>query len=295
MKKIVILLSAILLITSCAIAQENMGARPIGMGGAFTGLADDANAIFVNPAGIGYLQGELASVSTKISEEDEYTVLGGVESTPIGSFGVGYISTAAPVTGVDASSYEDEGEAPVKEFSQTLLLTYARELNDFMVVPKFMGKLSIGSNLKFASSRVTNAKGLSSDKASGFDMDLAAAFKPNDRLTCGFSFRNLLGRGDGADEAALDVGAGVSARITDQLIFSVETSGVGMEVRPLKLLALRLGRNGDYSTAGIGINVEDVAFDYAYMDKEAPIHYVSISLAIGQEKEDLRQASLVSQ
>src|SRR5687767_15117466 len=31
------------------------GARALGMGGAFIGLADDATATFTNPAGLGYL------------------------------------------------------------------------------------------------------------------------------------------------------------------------------------------------------------------------------------------------
>ncbi|HHK42921.1 MAG TPA: hypothetical protein ENJ50_10925, partial [Planctomycetaceae bacterium] len=36
---------------------QNPGARARGMGGAFVGLADDATAAYVNPAGIAFLEG----------------------------------------------------------------------------------------------------------------------------------------------------------------------------------------------------------------------------------------------
>ncbi|RME27224.1 MAG: hypothetical protein D6800_05360, partial [Candidatus Zixiibacteriota bacterium] len=34
----------------------NLGARPVAMGGAFTGLADDINALYYNPAGLALLE-----------------------------------------------------------------------------------------------------------------------------------------------------------------------------------------------------------------------------------------------
>ena len=35
-----------------AFEELNIGARPQGLGGAFTAISDDANALFYNPAGI---------------------------------------------------------------------------------------------------------------------------------------------------------------------------------------------------------------------------------------------------
>jgi hypothetical protein len=39
-----------------ALFDIGMGARPLGMGGAFVGLADDENAVFYNPAGLAFLK-----------------------------------------------------------------------------------------------------------------------------------------------------------------------------------------------------------------------------------------------
>lgn len=46
-----------------AFLEADGGTRQIGMGGAFTGLADDANCVFYNPAGLMFLQGSQISIS----------------------------------------------------------------------------------------------------------------------------------------------------------------------------------------------------------------------------------------
>ncbi len=38
-----------------AFMDNGFGARPMGMGGAFSGIADDSNAAIWNPAGLGML------------------------------------------------------------------------------------------------------------------------------------------------------------------------------------------------------------------------------------------------
>jgi hypothetical protein len=298
MRKFVIILSAILLITSASLAQENMGARPIGMGGAFTGLADDVNAIFVNPAGIGYLRGEMASVSTKVSEGKEYTIIGGVEHTSFGSFGIGYVGTSSPLEDTE-TVYVDEGNTPVKTLDQTLVLSYARELNEFMVVPKFMGKLSLGTNLKLSSLRIANAKGLSQPVGSAVNLDLAAVFKPHDDLSCGISLKNFLDKKatleEGEGRTGLSTAFGISGKAFNKSVtWSAEGGSLGLEWKPIRGLALRVGKDGEYNTAGFGINVNGFGVDYGYLEKEEPVHYVAVSVAIDRSSQeaDLRQAAL---
>jgi hypothetical protein len=53
---IVVCLVALLAATVLGSAQAQVGARAMGMGGAFVGLADDASATFYNPAALPFLQ-----------------------------------------------------------------------------------------------------------------------------------------------------------------------------------------------------------------------------------------------
>ncbi|MBU1026152.1 MAG: hypothetical protein KKA31_00310 [Candidatus Margulisbacteria bacterium] len=300
MKRAIFLLIAISILTTACFAQENLGARPISMGGAFTGLADDVNAVFVNPAGIGYLKGESASISTKISEGRQYTIIGGVESTSVGAFGVGYITSAFDLADPTETEYLSEGgETPVRAMNQTLVLSYARQLNEFMVVPDNMGKLSLGTSVKFSSNKINTAKGLSEQSGtSGVKADVAAVFRANDSLSWGLSMKNLFSKADKTDDSqadeGFDVAMGVSGNVFDKsLTWSAEGQCIGLEYRPTSVLAVRVGRDGDYNTSGIGVNLSGVSFDYAYLAKETPVHYVGVSVAVPEYNgSDTKQASL---
>ena len=73
-------------------SDVGVGARPMGMGKAFVGLADDGNAIFVNPAGLATFDSlKLASMQTTILGDINYIVLGGANPYDFGTLGVGLI------------------------------------------------------------------------------------------------------------------------------------------------------------------------------------------------------------
>ncbi|HBR28706.1 MAG TPA: hypothetical protein DD789_04595, partial [Firmicutes bacterium] len=59
MKKFLVISVALLLLmasTQAAIASTGMGGRAMGMGGAFTAVADDGTAAYWNPAGLTQLK-----------------------------------------------------------------------------------------------------------------------------------------------------------------------------------------------------------------------------------------------
>jgi hypothetical protein len=301
MRNYIVLLLVLLLVVPC-FAQENLGARPMGMGGAFVGLADDANAIFSNPAGLGSQAREATLIATRVSEGREYTMIGGVEITPAGNIGVGYVGSSDPVTGSDLST-DWSGDSPVKYNTQTLYLTYARELNRVMRVPDNMGNLSVGLNVKFSSRKLATAKGLSRDGGSNIDVDLASVFKLNKALSLGASVRNFMS-GEKTEEIPnlstveqrkFGLSLGASGKILDESItWSVTDDEVGCEWQVVKGLALRAGKGKDCTTSGIGINLGGLGIDYAYLQKDSPVQYWSISL-IPQEtpkKAEVKQAGL---
>lgn len=92
-----ILLSLVLLsISICSvvpISQAQLGARPLGMGGAFSGLADDANAVFWNPAGLAQLKKRCFTgtynTDWKKLDHDFYLALA-IPTKQRGTFAMGY-------------------------------------------------------------------------------------------------------------------------------------------------------------------------------------------------------------
>ena len=83
-----------------ASAQSEMpiGTRPLGLGGAFTALSDDANAIFWNPAGLGLIGQSQATLSHwKLNEVSDVSVNSGagVYATRAGSFSLAWTRLAA--------------------------------------------------------------------------------------------------------------------------------------------------------------------------------------------------------
>src|SRR5262249_34097773 len=107
-----------------------MGARPMAMGGAFTAVADDVNAIFWNPAGISLYR------SNQVTFEYSPLVVGGSisqigYSQPLyaaGNFGVGITnvtSGSVPETDINGSEI---GSFSSRETGYSL--AYARKFGD---------------------------------------------------------------------------------------------------------------------------------------------------------------------
>lgn len=100
MKKILLLAIIFLLLgASIVLAQAApdpiriaTGARTLGMGKAFVGLADDVSSVFLNPAGLAAPdRWQITSMSGKLLEEYNYVSLSGLYPTKFGNFGLAYI------------------------------------------------------------------------------------------------------------------------------------------------------------------------------------------------------------
>lgn len=274
------------------LAQDDLGARPMGMGGAFVGLADDVNSIFVNPAGVASVRQESVLVATRFMQGREYTMIGGVEQTPLGSLGIGYVGSTDPAV-VDLSNINTNGDSPTKYSTQTLYVTMAEDLSQKMRVPENLGDLSLGVNLKFSSRKLGTANGLTEDGGSNVDLDLATVFKPNDNLSFGLSMQNLCS-GQSAqntsDSATNEAGipavrAGVSGKLFgNAVIWSLQDNGLGCEWRPVPGLALRAGNNDGTVTSGFGFDLNGFSVDYAYQGGADPVHYWSVAIAPQESK-----------
>lgn len=270
----------IILLIAPVWAQGELGARPMGMGGAFVGLADDVNSIFANPAGVASIRKEGVLVSTRLTTDREMTLIGGVEHTPFGSLGIGYVGTSDQVGLTD------------KNTTQTLYVSLAENLNSRIKVPKGMGELSLGVNLKFTSRKTAQASGLTADSGSNIDLDVATVFKPSDSLSFGLSMQNMVNGKDGpggsapaTGEALAALQAGVSGKLFgNALTWSVQQDGLGCEWQPARGLSLRAGRSEDVPTTGFGLNLSGFSVDYAFAGGSDPTHYWSVSIMPQQQE-----------
>src|SRR5579872_5559871 len=132
-----------------AFDDSGFGARPAGMGQAFTAIADDSNAPLYNPAGIVQVQwneatamysdlfsgltlysGNAQTGSDQVSLNQSYLAYVS-KPTRLGSFGVSWANFNT------THLYREDSVA----------LTYARNLGDFF--PVLDNELSLGANLKY--------------------------------------------------------------------------------------------------------------------------------------------------
>jgi hypothetical protein len=170
-----------------AFVEEDWGARPVGMGGAFTAIADDSNAPLYNPAGIVQVQwNELSAMYSQLftgltlysgntTTGNDISHLGQTylsyvsRPTPYGSFGISYANFSA------THLYRED----------TVDLTYAKYLGDFF--PVLDSAWAFGVNAKYLRHSFTLDAATVNDpvfqggsSASAMTMDAGILWKPEE-------------------------------------------------------------------------------------------------------------------
>ncbi len=208
MRKFLVCLSIIVLASCGAFADVTgsitdpsdigVGARPLALGKAYVGLSDDANGIFLNPAGLAGIQNvKLTSMSGQVLNDISYVVIGGANPTKYGVFGLGYTTVnlaAIPVTQTTGSGTTETvvNVGSTNYYSSVLTLSYSNDLSkiDFL---KDFDNVTYGVNLKYFMQGFSGGgSALRGANGSGFDMDLGTQYKPMKALTLGLSALNIL-------------------------------------------------------------------------------------------------------
>ena len=184
-----IAISAIGLLILCAAGafaafnDIGVGARPLGMGGAFVALADDGNAASYNAAGLGYINAVQVSLTTAQQFKGliNYNYIGGV--FPLRSAGA--LGASIGILSEDSEVYKE----------QTVTISYGKA---------FLQKFGIGVNLKSLSTRFDennesvrahledNRQFFAGPSATDISFDLGLMANPVTGLTLGLSAENLL-------------------------------------------------------------------------------------------------------
>jgi long-subunit fatty acid transport protein len=156
-----------------------VGARALGMGGAFVGVANDASAMYWNPAGMARATQAEVQLNHAAWLADIDFNWGGV-LLPVGDFGtVGVSATALSMAEMERTT-EEQPEGTGQTFSAgsfALGISYAKNLTDWF---------SIGGTVRYVNEHIWNSN------ATGFAVDIGTMFTtPFDGLTFGAGISNF--------------------------------------------------------------------------------------------------------
>jgi len=157
-----------------------VGARPLGMGGSFVAIADDATATYWNPAGLGGLsRTEITFMHSSLFGLDSYDFLNCVQPLgEVGTFGLSWIRLGIddiPMTALKSFGNMSASNRPyiygyMQNTENAFMLSYGRRFR--VDIPTGLSRsrgidLQIGGNTKFLYNSVSgverNAIGLGGD------------------------------------------------------------------------------------------------------------------------------------
>ena len=315
MKKTLILALFVLIVNSAVCRaviyyddpiSVGIGARPISMGKAFVAVADDSNAMFLNPAGLGNLKAwELSTMNSNFLNEYQYTMFCGVNPTQAGVLGIGYVSSR--IGGIAVS-----GGGTVDFFNQATVLSIGRPVGDTLAPLIGKGRdVYSGLTFKYYSKGFTGSENAI---GSGYNIDLGLLYLQDEHFSYGLCMQNVMSgsqiSGDFEPEDMpfiTKVGASYYWREYD-VRFALDKDmflgranvpwpmHFGVEWRAQQNLYLRAGYDqvassadsGDLvnnTTFGIGLDYSGIKVDLAYMQNYAQTSIASniVSLSLYSE------------
>ncbi|MDQ1328365.1 MAG: hypothetical protein QG641_1650 [Candidatus Poribacteria bacterium] len=268
----------------CAFEGVDPDARSLGMGSALVSVADDANAIFWNTAGITHIdQKELAMSYMELYDLVSYSSLSYVQRVKGSSFGLGVMSSS------DTDGIYHEME---------LILCYAKEA---------INNLNLGANIKYLSSEAYTGN-VKLGNGKGISFDLGCQYHILDDVSLGIRLQNLLGYVSYNRKAVMGVaskkysqspdfsyGLGVSVDLErflpalKNIIVATELADrdfhTGIEYTFHNIISIRSGlRFGNALTraitAGFGIKASALKLDYAYVSSSVGAQTSQFSVSV---------------
>jgi hypothetical protein len=282
------------------------GARSIGMGSAFTAVADDATSTLLNPGGLTNVKEDysLLLFTSKMSLDRTRSLVAGVVNFgEAGALGCAIIN--AGTKGITSYTHKDDPGGEIFDASDLAIgISYGYGLKDIGAEDTALEDISFGGGVKILTSSF-GAEG--TERTTGFgglDIGILASGLSN-KLRYGIAARNLAGKlGEGTIPPALDAGIAYKLSLTEDhraiVALDVEkeivtlpentlTIRLGAEYWLRDVLAVRAGgqRTEDRRSlyAGFGVKVANLQLDYAfkptddavYRLDDSNMHYVSLS------------------
>jgi len=172
----------------------SVGARSMGMGKAYVAVAEDAETVFVNPAGLGTISTlKLTSMYTSLLDDLNYTVISGVypmdnDSGTLGAGIVNQVATNIPLYDVnDYGTAESKGNGTYG--SSVLFISHGFNLSK-KLLPSTTD-LYGGYTIKYFT-KSASGWGTSDMTGSGYAADVAVLYKPKGAISYGLTLQNIL-------------------------------------------------------------------------------------------------------
>lgn len=253
--------------------EIGVGARPLGMGGAFVGLADDENAAFYNPAGLAFL--ETAGVTSLYSRQFR-------------AFSFGSIGVAGRFWGINLLKLDSGKVWVTNQFGnpQGESFHYVSQAGIGSFGFSLDGKIAVGTRVKLYQAKLTKPI---NEYGFGWAVDPAAMVRIQDLISkklvkdfrLGLLFENLLnskvGFNNGHSESwspHLKIGASTTLELVpevslnilcdlDNLLTNGPKALVGIELWA-NGLGVRAGFNHHGISMGTSIWLDNIRIDWAY-------------------------------
>ncbi|MBN1824339.1 MAG: PorV/PorQ family protein, partial [Endomicrobiales bacterium] len=223
-----------------AFLSYGAGARALGMGKTFVGVADDASTVYWNPAGLGQMkQREVTALYASLYENTGYSFIGYAHplNNKSGALGLAVVNLDSKGFQLrDAYNYE-MGEAGVSETAG--ILSFGRELVNRNNKPF----LTAGASVKVVRQIVD------SQSATGYGADIGALCRVMDNMTVGLSMQNVIAPKltlyQTADEYPLSITAGAGYKLLKNKLL------VACDVNKTAKRDYKLHIGGEYELAKI--------------------------------------------
>ncbi len=298
--RLFILVLVLILMSAVLVAEDDggtesifsigAGARAMGMGNGFVGLADDATSVYYNPAGMLSLHSQQVSfLHTTLFEETIYDFLAYVKPYQNSAIGFAGMRIGTDDIGRRDSEYYDLGRFSASKLQ--FMGSYSRRINK---------KVTAGVSGKMVHHSID------SYSAYGFGLDLSGHMTITDRLSAGILLQDIIGAKiqliNEKEGTPFTLKAGLAYRLGDDftpvkanLVFDVDRPKnrsmkvrTGVEALHKSGLTLRTGYDRDNLSLGMGIRYQDLNFDYAYkfIENLDDSHRFSFTFNFGLSQEE---------
>jgi len=296
--------------TTSPFTEFGFGARAMGLGNAFTALADDPTAVYWNPAGLDYIyQQSITFFHASLYLGTNFDFLGYAYPTlDIGTFALGIARLGVDDIIERSTSIAQEGTFSFE--------TYRAYLSYGLRLP---WDLATGASLKVERSAFSYTQTYGEEaSAVGVGMDIGFMYRPTFSTepllrdwSVGLNFHNLfspqLKHGDEPDALPIDIRFGLlrsvyvgKAGSVLSIIFDINKAAendlnfaFGSEFSFQKMGKARLGYNQATGLQfGVGVEYSMFQIDYAYGNPSTdglldPVHRFSLTLNFGMNRDEM--------